>query len=96
VFPRLFAYVCDFPESAKVTCTYSGVNSARPCSLCEVERAELANPYAVMTPRTEDKQHDLFLDMQEARTNAQREEIKKKWSIHNVQVAYIDIVLTLF
>ncbi|CAI7852820.1 unnamed protein product, partial [Closterium sp. NIES-53] len=37
VIPMLYAWVCDFPESCKITCTLSGTTN-RPCSICFAHR----------------------------------------------------------
>ncbi|CAI7751367.1 unnamed protein product, partial [Closterium sp. NIES-54] len=40
VIPMLYAWVCDFPESCKITCTLSGTTN-RPCSICYAHRDHL-------------------------------------------------------
>ncbi|CAI7880514.1 unnamed protein product, partial [Closterium sp. NIES-54] len=46
VKPLLYAWVLDYPESGKVTCTLSGTTS-RPCSICYAQKVSVT---AVFTP----------------------------------------------
>jgi hypothetical protein len=86
VFPKLFSYVCDFPESAKITATYSAQNSARPCSLCHIGKTELALPNVRTTLRTERHQEDLWKRMQIV-SDTEVEALKAEWSCYNVKVS---------
>ncbi|GJP59465.1 hypothetical protein CLOP_g12258 [Closterium sp. NIES-67] len=55
VKPMLYAWVCDYPESGKVTCTLSG-GTSRPCSICYAEKEHLDCVTAENTPRTPARQ----------------------------------------
>ncbi len=55
VFPRLFSYVVDDPESKDVTCIKGG-NSAYPCELCWVPNDQLSNVTLKFADRTEKQQ----------------------------------------
>ncbi|CAI5503845.1 unnamed protein product, partial [Closterium sp. Naga37s-1] len=55
VRPMLYTWVCDYPESGKVTCTLSG-GTARPCSNSYAEKEHLDCVTAENTPRTVDQQ----------------------------------------
>ena len=70
VFPMLFSYNCDYPESSKVTCTFSGVKSQKPCSLCLCPTRDIADPKYKISMRTEVEQkgwleNTLLLSMNE-------------------------------
>ncbi|CAI5475350.1 unnamed protein product, partial [Closterium sp. Yama58-4] len=68
IWPILFSYVADFPETCKVSCTQQH-GSAMPCSLCYVDRGHLrCMTAAASEPRTVDQQSSLLHNPRLART----------------------------
>ncbi|CAI5529972.1 unnamed protein product, partial [Closterium sp. Naga37s-1] len=68
IWPILFSYVADFPETCKVSCTQQH-GSAMPCSLCYVDRGQLRNMTAGPSePRSVDQQSSLLHSPRLART----------------------------
>ncbi|CAI5464743.1 unnamed protein product [Closterium sp. Yama58-4] len=55
VRPLLYAWVCDYPESGKITCTLSH-GSRMPCSICYAAKEHLVAVKARNTPRTPEQQ----------------------------------------
>ncbi|CAI6012840.1 unnamed protein product [Closterium sp. NIES-65] len=59
IWPLLFSYVADFPETCKVSCTQQH-GSHMPCSLCYVDRGQLRNMTAAASEsRSVDQQSSL-------------------------------------
>ncbi|CAI5457537.1 unnamed protein product [Closterium sp. Yama58-4] len=48
VVPMLYAWVCDFPESCKITCTLSGATN-RPCSICYAHKDHLCAALTILS-----------------------------------------------
>ncbi|CAI5499752.1 unnamed protein product, partial [Closterium sp. Naga37s-1] len=66
VWPLLFSYVADYPETCKVSCTREHQSDV-PCSICYVEQDHLRNMQAgPSAPRTVDQQKALLSDPAEA------------------------------
>ncbi|CAI5460944.1 unnamed protein product [Closterium sp. Yama58-4] len=55
VRPLLYAWVCDYPESGKISCTLSH-GSRMPCSICYAAKEHLGAVKARNTPRTPEQQ----------------------------------------
>ncbi|CAI5464606.1 unnamed protein product [Closterium sp. Yama58-4] len=55
VRPLLYAWVCDYPESGKISCTLSH-GSRMPCSICYAAKEHLSAVKARNTPRTPEQQ----------------------------------------
>ncbi|CAI5458140.1 unnamed protein product [Closterium sp. Yama58-4] len=55
VRPLLYAWVCDYPESGKISCTLSH-GSRMPCSICYAAKEHLVAVKARNTPRTPEQQ----------------------------------------
>ncbi|CAI5458783.1 unnamed protein product [Closterium sp. Yama58-4] len=55
VRPLLYAWVCDYPESGKISCTLSH-RSWMPCSICYAAKEHLVAVKARNTPRTPEQQ----------------------------------------
>ncbi|CAI5937844.1 unnamed protein product [Closterium sp. NIES-64] len=68
IWPLLFSYVADFPETCKVSCTQQH-GSHMPCSLCYVDRGPLRNMTAAASEsRSVDQQSSLIANPRLART----------------------------
>ena len=87
VVPLLYAYVTDYPESSKVTATYSAVNCSRPCSLCLCPGDELDDVTHVAEVRTEEHQQSLMETMRQSR-NGVSTQLQKEYSTFPVNVSY--------
>ncbi|CAI5990939.1 unnamed protein product [Closterium sp. NIES-64] len=69
IWPLLFSYVADFPETCKVSCTQQH-GSHMPCSLCYVDRGQLRNMTAAASEsRSVDQQSSLIANPRLARTH---------------------------
>ncbi|CAI5515594.1 unnamed protein product, partial [Closterium sp. Naga37s-1] len=55
VRPLLYAWVCDYPESGKISCTLLH-GSRMPCSICYAAKEHLSAVKARNTPRTPEQQ----------------------------------------
>ncbi|CAI5976884.1 unnamed protein product [Closterium sp. NIES-64] len=72
IWPLLFSYVADFPETCKVSCTQQH-GSHMPCSLCYVDRGQLRNMTAAASEsRSVDQQSSLIANPRLARTSTVR------------------------
>ena len=69
VFPRLFTYVVDDPESKDLTCIRGG-NSAYPCEICWVPKSDLSNLSMYHAQRTEAQQVTLITQPCKLQTNS--------------------------
>lgn len=87
VYPRLFSYVVDDPESKDITCIKGG-SSQYPCELCMVEHSRLADLEAALAGdfgiRTEKMQRAAFKVVSSAPTQAERRTLSKQKSTHPV------------
>ncbi|CAI5467421.1 unnamed protein product [Closterium sp. Yama58-4] len=67
IVPLLFSYVADYPETCKVSCTQQ-LGSAKPCSLCAVDCADLRDMDREAAPyRTVEGQEALLDDPEQAK-----------------------------
>ncbi|CAI5991496.1 unnamed protein product [Closterium sp. NIES-64] len=67
IVPLLFSYVADYPETCKVSCTQQ-LGSAKPCSLCAVDRKDLRDMDREAAPyRTVEGQEALLDDPEQAK-----------------------------
>ncbi|CAI5463221.1 unnamed protein product [Closterium sp. Yama58-4] len=66
VWPYLYAYVSDYPESCKITCTKS-LGTMFPCSICKVDKTHLAVLQDRIDARTPYEQDTIVRDILEGR-----------------------------
>ncbi|CAI5979329.1 unnamed protein product [Closterium sp. NIES-64] len=64
VWPYLYAYVSDYPESCKITCTKS-LGTLFPCSICKVDKKHLAVLQDRIQARTPFEQDTIVRDILE-------------------------------
>ncbi|CAI5460786.1 unnamed protein product, partial [Closterium sp. Yama58-4] len=82
VWPKMFVYVADYPETCKVTCTLQHA-SARPCSICEITIKDLDNMRVGAPVRNVEDQQRYSRD----------ESLAKEYSTHMTKVILIGIWL---
>ena len=87
VYPLLFAYICDHPESCKITATYDTNLSTCPCSRCMCGRDALNNVDREFQVRTESKMKEVYEAMKSFPQNL-ADEMAKAWSLHPIQVSF--------
>ncbi|CAI5949097.1 unnamed protein product [Closterium sp. NIES-64] len=81
VWPYLYAYVSDYPESCKITCTKS-LGTMFPCSICKVDKKHLAVLLDRIQARTPFEQDTIVREILEGRLALDAEET---FSTHPVQ-----------
>ncbi|CAI5939488.1 unnamed protein product, partial [Closterium sp. NIES-64] len=81
VWPYLYAYVSDYPESCKITCTKS-LGTMFPCSICKVDKKHLAVLQDRIQARTPFEQDTIVREILEGRLALDAEET---FSTHPVQ-----------
>ncbi|CAI5486393.1 unnamed protein product, partial [Closterium sp. Naga37s-1] len=82
VWPYLYAYVSDYPESCKITCMKS-LGTLFPCSICKVDKKHLAVLQDRIQARTPFEQDTIVRDILEGRLALDAE---ATFSTHPVQV----------
>lgn len=87
VFPRLFSYVVDDPESKDITCIKGG-STKFPCELCMVDHdslhdipAALGNKFKL---RTEALQKEHYAKICAASSNAEHDRLSRDLSTHPI------------
>ena len=99
VFPLLYSFICDHPESCKVTCTYDTNKCQMPCRICLCKKEHLSSTIVNNQVRTEEKMKEVFESMTVSNDNQvtakEVEDISRKWSVHPIPVS-VQYNLTLF
>lgn len=86
VYPLLFAYICDHPESCKITASYDTNLCQSPCSRCMCGKDDLNNMHMQHPVRTESKMAEVYRVMECVHPNLAIE-IGRTWSLHPIQVS---------
>ena len=92
VYPLLFAYICDHPESCKITASYDTNISQSPCSRCMCGKEDLSNVQLQYPVRTESKMVEVYHAMKRLPPNL-ADELSRTWSLHPIQVSLLSFVI---
>ncbi len=94
VYPLLFAYICDHPESCKITATYDTNLCQSPCSRCMCGKEDLSNMHMQHHVRTELKMAEVYQVMERVHPNLGAE-IGRTWSLHPIQVSFCTLFINV-
>ncbi|CAI5484685.1 unnamed protein product [Closterium sp. Yama58-4] len=86
VRPLLYAWVCNYPESSKISCTLSH-GSRMPCSICYAAKEHLGAVKARNTPRTPEQQQ--WIVNEAAGTKTSQNNPCKTYSTYPVELSIL-------